>query len=140
MRPKSCIVCEVPNVPTALSEPYAFVAPYCTFESAWTFVCQVIRAVLVLTDAVSVFDTASAEADDVEVVVDSVVVAVVSVASVGEVVVAACGELVESVEVEVGVSVGGGVGSGLGSGVASVVNVSSGVMAALPEESITMTR
>ena len=99
-----------------------------------------MRTVVVLIEAVSVLDTASGGADDVEVAVDSVVVAVVSVSLVGEVVVAACGELVESVEVEVEVSAGGGVGSGSGSGVASVVNVSSAVMAALQEESMTMTR
>ena len=104
-----------------------------------------IRAVLVLTDAVSVFDTASAVVGDVEVaacgelveLAGSVVVAVVPVPLVVGVVVAACGEFAESVEVDVFV---GGVGSGSGFGVASVVKVSSVVIAALPEESITITR
>ena len=129
VRPETLIVCEVPNAPIALSIPYAFVVPYCTWASALTFVCHVIRTVLVLTDTVSVFDTASTGVGCVEVAVGSVVVAVVPVPLVGGVVVA--------VEVEVDVSVGG---LGSGSGVASVVKVSSAVMAALPEESITTTR
>ena len=119
----------MPDAPTELVEPYAFVVPYCTCESADLFVCHVMRAVVLLIETVSVLETASVGvgAGDVDVAVPPVLVVVVAV----------CGELVESVEVEVLLSVGG-VGSG--SGVANVVNVSSPVMAALPEESITMTR
>lgn len=103
-------------MPIALNEPYEPVVPYCTCESALRLVCHVMRAVEVPTDAVSVLEIASAGAGGVEV--------------------AACDELL-AVEVDVFV---GGVGSGSGSGVGSVVNVSSAVKAALPEESITITR
>ena len=91
-----------------------------------------MRAVVVLIETVSVFDTASAGAGGVEVATGAGSV-------VGGVVVAACGELEpELVAVGGEGSAGGGVGSG--SGVANVVKVSSAVMAALPPESITMTR
>ena len=122
-------MCEVADAPTALNEPYEFVVPYCTCESALTLVCHVIRAAVVLTEAVSVLETPSAGTVGALVAVDSIVVAAVPVPLAGGVVVA--------VDVEVDVSVGG-VGSG--SGVANVVNVSSAVIAALPEESITTTR
>ena len=86
-----------------------------------------MRAVEVLTDAVSVLEMASAGADGVVVAVVDEEVAVL-VSFVGGVVVAVC--------------VGGcsGSGSGSGAGVASVVKVSSPVIAAVPLESMIMTR
>ena len=90
-----------------------------------------MRAVLVLTDATSVFDTASMGDGDVEVAAGSVVVAAVPVPLVGGV--------VGAVEVDVDVSAGG-IGSASDCGVASVVKVSSAIIAALPDESITITR
>lgn len=123
-RPESDTTCEKSTVPTLLSDPYALVFPYCICESADLLVCQVMRAVEVLTDAVSVLEMASASAG-----VGGVDVAV-SVSVVGGVVVV--------VVVEVPVPVVGC--SGSGSSVASVVKVSSPVMAALPPESMTTTR
>ena len=111
-------------------------------EALWLVFCPVVPCGELL--AVSVVEP-----------VEFVVLVAVLVAVVDEVVVAACGEpacpelacgepvepveVVESAEVgvEVEVSEGGGSGS---CGVAKVVKVSSAVIAALPEESMTMTR
>ena len=124
MRPERVTKWEVVNTPTGESVPYEEVRPYSTCESALRLVCHIIRAVDVLTETVSVLETASAGADGVVVAVS------VSVAE----------DVVVAVVVDVPVSVVDSSGSGSGSGVASVVKVPSPVIAALPPESMTITR
>ena len=135
--PERFTECESEAAPRDENEPYVFVIPYSICPSALLLVSQVIFAVEVPTEAVSVFEIRSAGAGvgDEEVVVAVGVCVVVVVAVVVGVVVVAVFEF--GGVVVAGFCGGGGVGS---SGVASVVNVSSAVMVALPPASITITR
>ena len=136
-----CDVFRAESLPSELV--YEVVVPYRISDVADFEVVQVIVALVVETP-VETFEITGADAGAggvvVAVVVDVEVAVFVSL--VGGVVVA-CGELVCPEEFEVvesAVCVGGCSGSGSGSGVASVVKVSSPVIAAVPLESITTTR